>query len=89
MRKTIEVSSRDEGKAIARALDDPEFRAYAVTMGVLAGLPDDAARARVLHCAEILLSSAPDSRPRGNGRPREYEPRLAFDESPAAGSSGE
>jgi hypothetical protein len=62
MKVRLEVKDRNEGDAISRALDDPEMRAYIVTMGILMELPDDAARVRVLQCVEILLSSAPTSR---------------------------
>jgi hypothetical protein len=64
MKVSIQVKDRNEGDAITRALDDPEMRAYVVTMGILLELPDDAARTRVLHCVEILLSSAPSTRAR-------------------------
>lgn len=62
MKVGLEVRNRTEADAIIRALDDPEMRAYVVTIGILLELPDDGARSRVLHCAEILLSSAPKTR---------------------------
>jgi hypothetical protein len=67
MKVRIDVKDRNEGDAITRALDDLEIRAYVVTTGILMDLPDDAARLRVLHCAEILLSSAPEGRARARG----------------------
>lgn len=76
MRISIEVKDRNEGDAIKRALEDPETRAYVVVTGILAELPDDAARSRVLHCSEILLSSAPATRSRSRGNGSELALRL-------------
>jgi len=49
MKATIEVKDRVERDAIRAGLDDPLTRALVVTMGVLATLPSQAARQRVLN----------------------------------------
>jgi hypothetical protein len=48
MKVTIEVADRKEADAIRQGLLNPEVRAFVKVMGVLAGLPSDRARERVL-----------------------------------------
>lgn len=48
MKASIDVRNRDEGDAIKRAFEDPTFHAFAILVGVLANLPTDRARRRVL-----------------------------------------
>ena len=59
MKMTIDVRNRDEGDAIRLAMEDPETRAYVLITGLLMQLPDMETRMRVLHCAEVLLSTRP------------------------------
>jgi hypothetical protein len=79
MKARIDVKDRTEADHITAALEDPETRAYVVVLGILQQLPDDAARVRVVRCVEILLSSAPETRAKGNGSLRLH----------AAGDTGE
>ena len=48
----VEVKNRKQAHAIARALEAPDVKAFAITMGTLAQLPDDRARGRVLQFLE-------------------------------------
>lgn len=59
MKKTIDVKDRNEGNAIARALDDPTMRATVTTIGYLLPLsPKD--RQRVLTFVADKLSDEPE-----------------------------
>jgi hypothetical protein len=46
---------RNEARAIRRALEEPDLRAFMVTMGALLVLPSDTARRRVLSFVADLL----------------------------------
>lgn len=48
MKATIEVENRKEAELIKAGLADPAVRAIAKVMGILAGLPSDRAKGRVL-----------------------------------------
>jgi len=48
MKAAIDVSSRDEGDAIKRAMHDPATRALVVVLGTLSALPSAESRRRVL-----------------------------------------
>ena len=48
MNVSIPVRTRNEGKDIRRALEDPEVRAFVLVMGALLPLPSDRARRRCL-----------------------------------------
>ena len=49
MKANIEVKDRKEAEQIRTGLEDPTTRAFVTVMGVLAALPSDRARARVLN----------------------------------------
>ena len=48
MKTTIDVKDRKEGDHIRRALEQPETRAFVIVIGILADLPTNRARKRVL-----------------------------------------
>jgi hypothetical protein len=49
MKATIEVRDRKEADNIRAGLEDPQVRAFVITMGALLKLPSDRARIRVLN----------------------------------------
>lgn len=57
MKVAIDVRNKRDASLIANALDNPEVRALVLVLGVLAELPTEGARHRVLTCATVNSSS--------------------------------
>jgi hypothetical protein len=58
----VEVKDRKQAKAIERALEQPEVRAFAITIGMLVQLPDDRARVRTLRYIEDWIHDPRNAR---------------------------
>jgi hypothetical protein len=56
MKTAIVVKNRREAAAIRTALDDPQTRAFVLTMGTLLQLPSEQARRRVLTFVADMLN---------------------------------
>ena len=63
MKKSIEVTSREEADQIRAGLDMPDVRVFVRVMGVLAGLPSDRARRRVLSYVADRVDEGPEPEP--------------------------
>lgn len=68
MKTTVDVRDRREAQYVRAGLEDPHVRAFVVTMGILAGLPTDADRRRVVAFVSDTLASRQPSLPLEEGR---------------------